>query len=146
VTDAVHAAGGRILIQLWHVGRVSHSSLQPNGGRPVAPSAIRAETKTYIETGFADVTEPRGLDLDEIPGIVRDYATAARLAKEAGFDGVEIHGANGYLLDQFMKDGANRRTDAYGGSIANRAASRSRSRRRFWACGTARRSASACPR
>jgi N-ethylmaleimide reductase len=121
VTDAVHAAGGRILIQLWHVGRVSHSSLQPNGGRPVAPSAIRAETKTYIETGFADVTEPRALDLDEIPGIVRDYATAARLAKEAGFDGVEIHGANGYLLDQFMKDGANRRADAYGGSIANRA-------------------------
>ena len=121
VTDAVHAAGGRIAIQLWHVGRISHTSLQPNGGQPVAPSAVRAETKTFIESGFADVSEPRALALDEISGLVRDYAAAARLAKEAGFDAIEIHGANGYLLDQFMKDGANRRTDAYGGPVSNRA-------------------------
>jgi N-ethylmaleimide reductase len=121
VTEAVHAAGGRIALQLWHVGRVSHTSLQPDGGRPVAPSALRAETKTYIETGFADVSEPRALDIEEIPGIVRDYARAAELAKEAGFDGVEIHGANGYLLDQFMRDGSNRRTDAYGGPVSHRA-------------------------
>lgn len=121
VTDAVHAEGGRIFIQLWHVGRVSHVSLQPNNGAPVAPSAIRAETKTYVESGFVDVSEPRALALDEIPGIVADFAKAARNAKAAGFDGVEIHGANGYLLDQFMKDGSNTRTDAYGGSIENRA-------------------------
>lgn len=121
VTDAVHAAGGRIFIQLWHVGRVSHTSLQPDGGAPVGPSAIRANTKTYLQEGFADVSEPRALDLSEIPGILRDYEQAARNAKEAGFDGVEIHAANGYLLDQFMKDGANKRTDAYGGSIENRA-------------------------
>lgn len=121
VTDAVHKAGGRIFIQLWHVGRVSHTSLQPNGGAPVGPSAIRANTKTYLQEGFADVSEPRALDLSEIPGILRDYENAARNAKEAGFDGVEIHAANGYLLDQFMKDGANKRSDAYGGSIENRA-------------------------
>ena len=121
VTDAVHKAGGRIFIQLWHVGRVSHTSLQPNVGAPVGPSAIRANTKTFLEGGFADVSEPRALDLSEIPGILRDYEQAARNAKEAGFDGVEIHAANGYLLDQFMKDGSNKRTDAYGGSIENRA-------------------------
>lgn len=120
VTDAVHRAGGRIFIQLWHVGRVSHVSLQANGAAPVGPSAIRANTKTFIEQGFADVSEPRALELSEIPRILRDYEQAARNAKEAGFDGVEIHAANGYLLDQFMKDGANKRTDAYGGSIANR--------------------------
>lgn len=121
VTDSVHRAGGRIFIQLWHVGRVSHTTLQPGGGAPVAPSAIRAQTKTFIETGFSEVSEPRALDLSEIPGILREYEEAARNAKEAGFDGVEIHAANGYLLDQFMKDGSNRRTDAYGGAIANRA-------------------------
>ena len=121
VTDAVHQAGGRIVVQLWHVGRVSHSSLQPDGGAPVAPSAIRANTKTYIESGFAEVSEPRALTADEIPGIVSDFARATRNAREAGFDGVEIHGANGYLLDQFLKDGANRRTDSHGGSIENRA-------------------------
>lgn len=121
VTDAVHKAGGRIYIQLWHVGRVSHTSLQPGGGAPVGPSALRANTKTYLAAGFADVSEPRALDLSEIPGILRDYENAAKSAKEAGFDGVEIHAANGYLLDQFMKDGANKRTDAYGGSIENRA-------------------------
>lgn len=121
VTDAVHRAGGRIFIQLWHVGRVSHTSLQPGGVAPVGPSALRANTKTYLANGFSDVSEPRALELTEIPGILRDYENAARNAKEAGFDGVEIHAANGYLLDQFMKDGANKRTDAYGGAIENRA-------------------------
>jgi N-ethylmaleimide reductase len=121
VTDAVHAAGGRIVAQIWHVGRVSHVSLQENGAAPVGPSAIRARTKTFLENAFADVSDPRALELSEIPHILRDYEHAARNAKEAGFDGVEIHGANGYLLDQFMKDGANRRSDAYGGPIANRA-------------------------
>jgi N-ethylmaleimide reductase len=121
VTEAVHKAGGRIFIQLWHVGRVSHTSLQPKGGAPVGPSPIRANTKTYLQEGFAEVSEPRAIELSEIPGILRDYEQAARNAKEAGFDGVEIHAANGYLLDQFMKDGSNRRSDAYGGSIENRA-------------------------
>lgn len=126
VTDAVHAAGGRIVVQLWHVGRVSHTSLQPGGGEPVAPSAIAAKTKTVLITdgvpAFVDTSTPRALRLEEIPGIVDDYRRAARAAvHEAGFDGVEIHGANGYLLDQFLKTGANHRTDAYGGSIENRA-------------------------
>lgn len=121
VTEAVHFEGGLIFIQLWHVGRVSHVSLQPGGAQPVAPSAIAARTRTFIETGFADVSEPRALRLDEIPRIIADYAKAAENAKLAGFDGVEIHAANGYLIDQFLKDGTNRRTDAYGGSIENRA-------------------------
>jgi N-ethylmaleimide reductase len=120
VTDAVHQAGGKIFIQLWHVGRVSHVSLQPGGGAPVAPSAIRANTKTFVETGFVDTSTPRALELGEIPGIVADYARAAANAQAAGFDGVEIHAANGYLLDQFQKDGSNHRTDAYGGTIENR--------------------------
>jgi N-ethylmaleimide reductase len=120
VTDGVHKKGGRIFIQLWHVGRVSHTSLQPKSGAPVGPSALRAQTKTYVTEGFTDVSEPRALGLSEIPGILRDYEQAARNAKEAGFDGVEIHAANGYLLDQFMKDGSNKRSDAYGGSIENR--------------------------
>lgn len=121
VTKAVHDAGGRIFIQLWHVGRVSHVSLQPGGKPPVSPSAIRANAKTFIASGFVDVSEPHALTVDEIAGIVRDYATAAENAKQAGFDGVEIHGANGYLIDQFLKDGVNTRTDAYGGSVENRA-------------------------
>ncbi|GLH80531.1 alkene reductase [Bradyrhizobium sp. SSBR45G] len=121
VTDAVHAKGGRIFIQLWHVGRISHVSLQPNGGAPVAPSAIPAKTKTFVNGTFTDVSAPRALELAEIPGIVEAFKQAALNAVEAGFDGVEIHGANGYLLDQFAKDGANKRTDAYGGSIENRA-------------------------
>jgi len=121
VTDRVHAEGGRIFIQLWHVGRVSHVSLQPGGAAPVAPSAIRANTKTFVGGKFTEVSEPRALALDEIPGIVDDFRRAAANAREAGFDGVEIHGANGYLLDQFAKDGANKRTDAYGGAIENRA-------------------------
>ncbi|WP_347883523.1 alkene reductase [Pseudomonas aestiva] len=121
VTDAVHAKGGRIFVQLWHVGRVSHVDLQPNSEAPVAPSAIRAETKNFIDNGFADVSEPRALALDELAGIVDDFRQAAANAIAAGFDGVEVHGANGYLLEQFIKDGANVRTDAYGGSIENRA-------------------------
>ncbi|MGP0058254.1 MAG: alkene reductase [Beijerinckiaceae bacterium] len=121
VTRAVHAEGGRIFIQLWHVGRVSHVSLQKGGAAPVAPSAIRAKTRTFTATGFTEVSEPRALASEEIPGIVADYLRAAESAKIAGFDGIEIHGANGYLIDQFLKDGANKRTDAYGGSIENRA-------------------------
>jgi len=121
ITDRVHERGGRIFIQLWHVGRISHTTLQADGGAPVAPSAIRAKTKTFVNGAFADVSEPRALELSEIPGVIDDYKRAARNAMEAGFDGVEIHGANGYLLEQFAKDGANKRTDAYGGSIENRA-------------------------
>ena len=120
-TDAVHEAGGRIFAQLWHVGRISHVSLQANGGAPVAPSAIRANSRTFIESGFAEVSEPRALETAEIPGVVGDFAKAAANAKRAGFDGVELHGANGYLIDQFLRDGTNKRTDAYGGSVENRA-------------------------
>lgn len=121
VTDAVHAKGGRIFVQLWHVGRISHVDLQPGGAAPVAPSAIRAGTKTFVNNGFADVSEPRALELHEIPGIIDDFRKAAANAIAAGFDGVEIHGANGYLLEQFLKDGANQRTDEYGGTVENRA-------------------------
>jgi N-ethylmaleimide reductase len=121
VTDAVHARGGRIFVQLWHVGRISHVDLRPGGTAPVAPSAIRAAAKTFVNNGFHDVSEPRALALDEIPGIVEDFRRAAANAMAVGFDGVEVHGANGYLLEQFIKDGANTRTDAYGGSIENRA-------------------------
>ena len=120
VTDAVHGAGGRIFVQLWHVGRVSHVALQPGGQSPVAPSAIRAKTKTVLEGGFTEVSEPRALETHEIAGIVADYASAAESAKQAGFDGVEVHAANGYLIDQFLRDGTNKRTDSYGGSIENR--------------------------
>ena len=125
VTHAVHKAGGKIVAQLWHVGRVSHTALQENNAAPVAPSAIRAHTKTVlIKDGvptFTETSEPRALDAEELPGIVQDYRHAARNAIEAGFDGVEIHAANGYLIDQFLKTGANQRTDDYGGSIKNRA-------------------------
>jgi len=121
VTDAVHAKGGRIFVQLWHVGRVSHVDLQPGGNAPVAPSAIRAATKTFVNNGFHDVSEPRALELDELPALVEDFRQAAANAIAAGFDGVEVHGANGYLLEQFIKDGANQRTDRYGGTIENRA-------------------------
>jgi N-ethylmaleimide reductase len=126
VTEAVHDAGGKIVVQLWHVGRVSHNELQPGGGQPVAPSAITAKTKTVlIKNGvptFVDTSAPRALDAEELPGLVHTYQAAARNAVEtAGFDGVEIHAANGYLLDQFLKSGSNQRTDDYGGSIKNRA-------------------------
>ena len=120
VTDAVHARGGHIALQLWHVGRISHVSLQPNGQAPVAPSAIRADAKTFIAEGFVDVSAPRALALDEIPRIIDTYRQAAANAREAGFDAVEVHGANGYLIDQFLRDRSNHRTDAYGGSIENR--------------------------
>ena len=125
VTAAVHEAGGKIVTQLWHVGRVSHTALQPNGGAPVAPSAIAAKTKTVLlQDGvptFVETSTPRALETSELPGIVDDYRRAAKAAIEAGFDGVEIHAANGYLIDQFLKTGSNQRTDAYGGSIENRA-------------------------
>lgn len=127
VTDAVHAQGGKIFAQLWHVGRVSHTSLQPGGAAPVAPSAITAQSKTYVidpATGtgrFEPTSAPRALQAQELPGIVADFAQAARNARQCGFDGVEIHGANGYLLDQFLKDGSNQRSDEWGGSIENRA-------------------------
>lgn len=120
VTAAVHAEGGRIVLQLWHVGRISHTSLQPDGKAPVAPSAIRAESKVFTADGFTDVSEPRALELSELPGLVDSYRQAARRAIEAGFDGVEVHAANGYLIDQFLRDKSNHRTDAYGGSIENR--------------------------
>ena len=121
VTDAVHGAGGRIFLQLWHVGRVSHRSFQPDGAAPVAPSALAAPGETFTREGKQPFSEPRALRLEEIPGIVAQFADAARKARDAGFDGVEIHGANGYLPDQFLRDGSNQRTDAYGGSVENRA-------------------------
>jgi N-ethylmaleimide reductase len=121
VTRAVHERGGKIVAQLWHVGRISHVSLLPAGEQPVAPSAIRAQSQTVTAEGFVEVSEPRALRLDEIPALVAQYRQAARNAIDAGFDGVEVHGANGYLLDQFLRDGSNQRTDAYGGSIENRA-------------------------
>ncbi|MDO9710818.1 alkene reductase [Paracraurococcus lichenis] len=120
VTEAVHQAGGRIVLQLWHVGRISHESLQPGGALPVAPSAVRPEGQAFTEAGFQPHPTPRALETDEIPGIVADYRRAAENAKRAGFDGVEIHAANGYLIDQFLRDKTNRRTDRYGGSIENR--------------------------
>lgn len=131
VTDAVHAAGGRIFAQLWHVGRLSHVSLQPGGAAPVSSSALLAEgVKVFIDpdgrgpqAGAGEMVQhsmPRALALEEIPGIVRDYATAAANALEAGFDGVELHGANGYLINQFIDSRANARSDAYGGSLPNR--------------------------
>lgn len=123
VTDAVHQKGGLILAQLWHVGRISHTDLQPDGGKPVAPSAIRADSKTYTtkDKKLVPTSEPRALDTDEIPGVVEQYRHAAQCAKDACFDGVEIHGANGYLLQQFLRSSTNKRTDAYGGSLENRA-------------------------
>ncbi len=121
VTNAVHAKGGTIVVQLWHCGRVSHTSFQKDGGAPVGPSAIRARTKTFIANkGFVDASAPRALELGEIRGVVESFRYAATRAIEAGFDGVELHGAHGYLLDAFLRDGTNHRTDAYGGSIPNR--------------------------
>ena len=120
VTAEVHRRGGRIVAQLWHVGRISHVSLLPDGEVPLAPSAIRADAKTFTAAGFVDVSEPRALATDEVAGIVEDFRSAARNAVDAGFDGVEVHAANGYLIDQFLRDGANQRTDRYGGSIENR--------------------------
>lgn len=121
VTDAVHANGGRIFLQLWHVGRISHPSLQPGGELPVAPSAIAPEGDAITLEGPKPFVTPRALETEEIPGIVEQYRQGAKNALDAGFDGVEIHSANGYLLDQFLQDGTNKRTDKYGGSIENRA-------------------------
>jgi N-ethylmaleimide reductase len=122
VTDAVHDAGGHIFLQLWHMGRVSHPSFQPDGGLPVAPSALAPRSgQVLTEHGLQPYVTPRALNKKELPGIVAQYAAAARRAKIAGFDGVEIHNANGYLLDQFLRDGTNQRTDEYGGPARNRA-------------------------
>jgi len=125
VTEAVHRAGGLIFLQLWHVGRISHPSLQPDGMLPVAPSAIRPAGNAFIEkedgtSGFTPFVTPRALETEEMPYIVRQYERAARNAKTAGFDGVEVHAANGYLLDQFIESSTNKRTDQYGGSVDNR--------------------------
>lgn len=120
VTDAVHAKGGKIVIQLWHVGRISHPSLL-NGETPVAPSAIKPAGKAFTFQGLVDYVTPRALEVSELPGIVAHYVQAAKNALKAGFDGVEVHSANGYLLDQFLRDGSNQRTDQYGGSFENRA-------------------------
>jgi N-ethylmaleimide reductase len=120
VTDDVHASGGRIVAQLWHVGRISHTSLQPDGRQPVSSTARRANAQTFTARGFEDVSAPRALRLDELPGIVEEYRHAARCAMQAGFDGVEIHCANGYLLEQFLRDSINDRTDEYGGPKENR--------------------------
>jgi N-ethylmaleimide reductase len=122
VTRAVHQAGGRIFLQLWHVGRISNRTLQPNNQLPVAPSAIAPEGQSMaLDYSMVNYEAPRALDTREIAGIVEDYRKAAENAKEAGFDGVELHGANGYLIDQFLRDGTNQRTDQYGGSVENRA-------------------------
>jgi N-ethylmaleimide reductase len=121
ITDIVHAKGGKIVLQLWHVGRISHVSLLPNGQAPVSSTSRRANTKTFTAKGFEEVSQPRALRLDEMPRVVADYRQAARNAIDAGFDGVEVHGANGYLLEQFLRDTINDRTDAYGGSKENRA-------------------------
>lgn len=120
IVEAVHQSGGRIFLQLWHVGRISHSSLLPNNALPVAPSAIRANSQTLIATGFAPVSEPLALTANGIQETLEDFRRAAANAKQAGFDGVEIHAANGYLIDQFLKTGSNRRTDEYGGDAPNR--------------------------
>ncbi|HSF70978.1 MAG TPA: alkene reductase [Methylotenera sp.] len=120
VVDAVHAKGGKIVLQLWHVGRISHPSLLPNGALPVAPSAIKPAGKAFTYNGLVDYVEPRALEASELPAIVQEYVHATKCALAAGFDGVEIHAANGYLLDQFLRDGSNKRTDNYGGSFENR--------------------------
>ena len=121
VVDAVHAKGGKMVLQLWHVGRISHPSLLPNHVLPVAPSAIKPAGQLYTYDGMVDFVEPRALDASELPALVADYVHATQCALAAGFDGVEIHSANGYLLDQFLRDGTNKRTDNYGGSFENRA-------------------------
>lgn len=120
VTDAVHAEGGKIVLQLWHVGRISHPDLQPGGQPPVAPSAVQPSGQAFTEEGFKPHETPRALEESELPRVVSDYVKATRNARAAGFDGVEVHSANGYLLDQFLRDGTNKRTDRYGGSVENR--------------------------
>ncbi len=119
VTDAVHENGGKIQIQLWHTGRVSHPYFQ-NGGKPVAPSAIKADSKAFTPNGFEDTPEPRALATNEVEDIIQDFGRAAERARRAGFDGAQIHSANGYLVEQFLHDSSNKRKDRYGGSIENR--------------------------
>jgi N-ethylmaleimide reductase len=121
VTDAVHAEGGKIFLQLWHVGRISHPDLQPGNVLPVAPSAIAPKGSANTLSGPKPFVTPRALTAEEIPGIIAQYKKGAENAQRAGFDGVEVHGANGYLIDQFLRDGTNKRTDAWGGSLENRA-------------------------
>ncbi len=121
VTDAVHAEGGKIAVQLWHVGRISHVVFQPNGQAPLSSTARAATGKTFTAQGFLDVSAPRALATAEIPGVIQSFVHGANCAMEAGFDAIEVHGANGYLIDQFLRDSINDRTDDYGGSIANRA-------------------------
>jgi N-ethylmaleimide reductase len=121
VTDAVHARGGRIFDQLWHVGRISHPKLQPGGAPPVAPSAICAKANAFTDAGFEPCVTPRALETAEVPAIVEDFRRAALNALAAGFDGVEVHAANGYLIEQFLRDSTNLRSDAYGGSRDRRA-------------------------
>ena len=121
VTDAIHRAGGRLFLQLWHVGRISHRLFQPGGALPVAPSAVAPAGQLWTAKGMMPLETPRALRSDEIPGIVEQFRLGAANALEAGFDGVEIHAANGYLPDQFLRDGTNRRSDMYGGSVQNRA-------------------------
>ena len=120
VTDAVHAAGGRIFLQLWHVGRISHPTLQPDGALPVAPSALAPAGQAWTLDGMKPYVTPRALDTAELPGIVAQFRAGAANAKAAGFDGVEVHAAHGYLLDQFLRDSTNRRTDSYGGAASSR--------------------------
>lgn len=120
VTDAVHAEEGKIVIQLWHVGRIAHSSLLPGGVRPVSCTNRRSDAKTFTRDGFVNASEPRALSDDELPGLIDEYRHAARFAMDAGFDGIEVHAANAYLLDQFLRDSINDRAGPYGGSIANR--------------------------
>jgi N-ethylmaleimide reductase len=120
ITDAVHAKGGRIFMQLWHVGRVSHNEHQPDGGAPVAPSAVPYEGVAYTSAGWVPSSPARALTIAEVEALVGEYRKATGRAVAAGFDGVEVHSANGYLLDQFLHDGSNKRTDAYGGSVENR--------------------------
>ncbi|MGD8577655.1 MAG: alkene reductase [Thiohalophilus sp.] len=120
VTEAVHAKGGHIFLQLWYCGRISHPDLLPNNATPVAPSAIQPEGEAFTFEGLKPFITPRALETDEIPGIVSQYRHAAEAAKQAGFDGIEVHAANGYLIDQFLRDGSNHRTDEYGGSVENR--------------------------
>jgi len=122
VTEAVHARGGCIYAQLQHCGRISHPSLQPDGALPLAPSALRPKGMAVTHTGMQDFATPRSLDIQEIPGVVEQFKAAALQARAAGVDGVEIHGANGYLIDQFLRDGSNHRSDAYGGTPARRLA------------------------
>lgn len=120
ITDAVHAGGGHIICQLWHVGRISHTSLLPDGESPVSSSDIQADAQTFTANGFENTSKPEALSIDGIKQTVADYVHAAQCAKDAGFDGIEVHAANGYLLDQFLQDGVNTREDAYGGPVENR--------------------------